>query len=305
MAKMDGSWLLAGCAAVILCLQPQACQSTENTTINDSEAVKAYLDGVATDVMQPELSDTLTSVSSLIEALQLLQTDLASDERLDEAQTALSATLFQWQRMEVLQIGAMASSLNSDVGEDLRDDIYSWPLVNDCRIDQVTASQGYQEDNFLADSLVSVRGLDAIVYLLSAPAESSCPSQVPPVSDGAWAQLDSLEIQQRRVDYALVLAEGVQETLQYAQTQWQAGFPYALYDSQSAALNDVFNAMLYVEEMVKDRKLAHPMGLQPECNTDCYADVETGDAVAYLRTNLDSFERLFTLGVENGGMFTV
>jgi predicted lipoprotein len=153
-------------------------------------------------------------------------------------------------------------------------------------------------------ALVSVRGLDTIGYLLSASTESSCPSQVPPISDGSWDTLGEDAIFQQRIEYALVLAEDVQARLLVAQDQWADGFPHDLYASQSAALNDVFNAMLYVEEMVKDRKLAHPMGLQ-ECTIDCHLDIESGDSVEYLIANLESFERLFTLGDETGGMVAV
>ena len=142
-------------------------------------------------------------------------------------------------------------------------------------------------------------------YLLSVSVDSTCPSQVPPISDGAWAELSEDEIQHRRIEYAQVLAEGINSTLLVGADQWSNGFPHDLYENQSAALNDVFNAMLYVEEMVKERKIAHPLGLRPECSTDCYLDVEGGDSVAYLIANLQAFELLFTLGTDGGGMTDV
>lgn len=301
MAKMDGNWLLTVAALGVISVQPQACQSLDNPAINDSVVVTDYLDAVATDVMQPEIATTLESVEVLIEAIRTLE---PSTIKMENAQNAFADTMLQWQRMEVLQIGPWASSLTSDVGEDLRNDIYSWPLVNPCRIDQETASQTYLEEDFVDTALVSMRGLDTIGYLLSASTESICPSQVPPISDGSWEALGEDAIFQHRIEYALVLAEDVQARLLGAQDQWADGFPHDLYTSQSAALNDVFNAMLYVEEMVKDRKLAHPMGLQ-DCTTDCHLDIESGDSVAYLVANLESFERLFTLGDETGGMIAV
>ena len=306
MARMDGNWLLTGGALLFAAVCPQACQSIDNTVVEDNEVVLEYLDGIAAQVMQPEIAITLEQVDVLIDSIQTIDNETETPSvNLVTAQNAYYATMLQWQRMEVFQIGPWSSSLLSDVGQDLRDDVYSWPLVNECRIDQVTASQEYLSEDFFEESLVSVRGLDAIGYLLTLSVDSSCPSQVPPMSDGTWAELSAEEIQRRRIEYALVLAEGVRETLELGAELWSNGFPHDLYETQSAALNDVFNAMLYVEEMVKDRKIAHPLGLRPECSTDCHLDVEAGDSVAYLVANLQAFDLLFSLGADDGGMSAV
>lgn len=304
MAKMDGNWLLTGGALLFAAVCPQACQSLDNTVVEDNEVVLEYLDDIAVQVMQPEISITLEHLDVLIDSIQALENESISSTSLELslAQDAFATTMLQWQRMEVFQIGPWSSSLLSDVGQDLRDDVYSWPLVNSCRIDQVTASKEYLAEDFFEASLVSVRGLDAIGYLLSVSVDSTCPSQVPPISDGVWAELSEDEIQHRRIEYAQVLAEGIKSTLLVGSEQWSNGFPHDLYENQSEALNDVFNAMLYVEEMVKERKIAHPLGLRPECSTDCYLDVEGGDSVAYLIANLQAFELLFTLGTDDGGM---
>ena len=163
-------------------------------------------------------------------------------------------------------------------------------LSNPCRIDQVTATQDYLSEDFIDTALVSMRGLDAVEYLLFAPVETECPSQVPPLSDGSWDSLSDVDIQSRRLEYALVLAQTIQDDLEDAQLLWSKDFPFDLYKSNVKALNAVFNAMLYAEEMIKERKLHHPLGLKDECSVDChleveglYADISTEFLVANLK----------------------
>ena len=148
------------------------------------------------------------------------------------------------------------------------------PLSNPCRIDQVTATQDYLSEDFIDTALVSMRGLDAVEYLLFAPVETECPSQVPPLSDGSWDSLSDVDIQSRRLEYALVLAQTIQDDLEDAQLLWSKDFPFDLYKSNVKALNAVLNAMLYAEEMIKERKLHHPLGLKDECSVDCHLEVE-------------------------------
>ena len=130
------------------------------------------------------------------------------------------------------------------------------------------------DDDFIDTALVSMRGLDAVEYLLFAPLETECPSQVPPLSDGSWQALSDVEIQSRRLEYALVLAQTIQNDVEDAKLLWSKDFPFDLYESDVKALNAVFNGMLYAEEMIKERKLHHPLGLKDECSVDCHLEVE-------------------------------
>ena len=148
-----------------------------------------------------------------------------------------------------------------------------------------------------------MRGLDAIEYLLFAPIETECPSQVPPLSDGTWAALTEAEIQSLRLEYALVLAQSVQDDLAVEETLWAKDFPFELYESEAKALNAVFNGMLYAEEMIKERKLHHPLGLKDECSVDCHLEVEglyANVSTEFLIANLKGLSAIVE-GTDSGG----
>jgi predicted lipoprotein len=308
MARTDGSWILVGVAAFTLVVQPQGCQSTDSpSVVEDNDSVATYLDGVATEVIQPQLLDMQSQMDNLIVDLSDLSASIDDDEKWATVQQTWIETVTQWQSIEVLQIGALGSSLTAVEGLNLRDDVYSWPLVNPCRIDQATAYQDYLLDDFLTETLVSVRGLSAMEHLIYAPIDSTCPTQVPPMSDGVWAAFSESEIHSLRIEYALVIADGVKQSIQEAESYWANGFPLNAYENQTQALNAVYDAMFYVEELVKERKISHPMGLK-DCTEECYLDVEgaySDASLEFIVANLQGFERLFTLGKENGGLIEI
>ena len=246
MARMDGNWSLTVVGVLFLALQPQACRDEVTShTLNDSTDVKPFLTDFAVNVVSPRLTLMSEQNASLINALESAADDASNAELLLEAQQKWFDTMIQWQEIEVMQVASLGSTLTTVGGQDARDNIYSWPLSNPCRIDQVTATQDYANADFIESALVSMRGLDAIEYLLFAPLETECPSQVPPLSDGSWQALSESDIQGRRFEYALVLAQAIQDDLTSEQSLWSKDFPFDLYESDVQALNAVFNGMLY------------------------------------------------------------
>jgi predicted lipoprotein len=76
------------------------------------------------------------------------------------------------------------------------------------------------------------------------------------------------------------------------------------YGGDAAALNAVFDALFYLETRTKDRKLAHPLGLQDCVEAACPEAVEalpSGASRAAIAANLRGFRRLFT-GEAGAGM---
>ena len=65
-----------------------------------------------------------------------------------------------------MQLGPAGDSLKFVGGQDLRDEIYSWPLTNPCMVDQRTARGEYAEATFFDDVLVNSTGFDALETLL-------------------------------------------------------------------------------------------------------------------------------------------
>ena len=304
MARMDGNWSLTAIGVLFLALQPQACRDEATShTLNDNSDVEPFLTDFATNVVSERLTLMSSQNATLVSALEAVNADVSDADLLVSAQQEWFATMLQWQELEVMQVASLGSSLTAVGGEDVRDNIYSWPLNNPCTIDQVTATQDYMSSDFIDKALVSMRGLDAIEYLLFAPLETECPSQVPPLSDGTWQALTESDIQSRRLEYALILAQAIQEDLAEEETLWSKGFPLDLYESDVKALNAVFDGMLYAEEMIKERKMHHPLGLKDECSVDCHLEVEglyAKVSTEFLVANLKGLAAIVE-GTESGG----
>lgn len=304
MARMDGNWSLTAIGVLFLALQPQACRDEATShTLNDNTDVKPFLTDFATNIVSERLTLMVDQNAILVSALESASADTSNTDALLTAQQEWFNTMIQWQELEVMQVASLGSSLTTVGGEDVRDNIYSWPLNNPCRIDQVTATQDYTSTDFIDKALVSMRGLDAIEYLLFASLETECPSQVPPLSDGTWQALSDSDIQGRRLEYALVLAQAIQVDLVEEQALWAQEFPLDLYESDVKALNAVFNGMLYAEEMIKERKLHHPLGLKDECSVDCHLEVEglyASISTEFLVANLKGLAAVVE-GTDSGG----
>ncbi|MEQ1570644.1 MAG: imelysin family protein, partial [Myxococcota bacterium] len=239
----------------------------------------------------------------------------AEDADADAARAAAAdqwtRVMDRWQEVEVMQLGPAGSSLTTVGGEDLRDAIYSWPTVNACRVDQETVYGTWAGAGFFTDNLVTVYGLDALeVLLFSAPGEHGCPPQVDIAAAGSWDALGLDGVQQRRADYAVVVAGGVADTVDALVARWaERGFGAALaagtapYDGQQQALDAVFDALFYVESSVRDRKLGRPLGLADCVGEACLDEVESpiaGLSHRWVAANLRGFRALFTGGGGEG-----
>ena len=309
MAKTAGNWGLTLVGVAFLTLQPQACRDevVSHPLASETTLIETYLQEDVSNIVLEQLEQVDPQLDLLLQSLEELATDVEVQSSWDNAQSDWFDTMMLWQPLEMMQIASLGSSITATGGEDIRDNIYSWPLVNPCRIDQVTAPMDYGKADFVETALVSVRGLDAMEHLLFGSLETDCPSQVPPVSDGSWGALSDTEIRQRRVDYAIVLVQSIQGNVDEAISKWSNGYPMDLYESPVKALNAVYDGMLYMEEGVKERKLSYPMGLTPECDSDCSAEVEgvlSQVSLDFIVANLQGMTLLLQ-GKESGGMLAL
>lgn len=233
-----------------------------------------------------------------------------------EAQAAWWAMMTAWQEVELLQLGPAASSLTAVAGADLRDEVYSWPTVNRCRVDQETVYAAWDEPTFFEERLVNVVGLDALEVLLYAPpGENDCPSQVDINADGSWDALGVDGVQAARAAYAAALAAEVRADVDRLARAWdpagedfagqvaRAGGEDTPYDSPEIALNAVFDALFYLELVAKDRKLGYALGTGDCTGTSCVDQIESplaGGSHAWLVVNLAGFRALYTGGAGTG-----
>lgn len=298
-----------------LALLAWACDVIEDDpTGTGSELDGALLESLARDAIAPTY-DTFAEEAAALETATTAYADAVgtaeAETALADAREAWRVAMRAWQAAEPMQIGPAGTIDVRIGGESLRDEVYSWPSTNPCRVDQELVAQGYAEADFIETRLVNAYGLDALEYLLFHDgADNACAPQLPINADGEWDALDPGELAKRRADYAAAAAAGVADTAETLRAAlgtggtWTehlatAGTPDSAYASAREALHEVYAAMFYLDGEVKDQKLAKPAGLLdcsadtcPEALEATYADASK-DAVS---GNLVGFSRLYFAG---------
>lgn len=206
-----------------------------------------------------------------------------------------AAAMAAWQRVEVMQFGPTASSTTPG-GQDLRDQLYSWPLVSRCAVDETLTAGGYSGD--VGALLINRRGLAAAeVLLFSNPDEVTCGDVA------GWAALSPTERAQRKQAAAAALALDVRAKADQLVAAWQpfvetlatAGPGNTTYPTVAGAMNRVSDALFYVDTSMKDLKLAGPLGLRNCATPPCLEQLESQYAhhnTASLRQNLAGLRAL-------------
>lgn len=238
-----------------------------------------------------------TAASALSSACGALAASPGTETR-SAARAAWTEAMSVWQRLELMQVGPAARMADSAGGEGLRDEIYSWPIDNPCRVDLVVASQSYR-DGGLEGGVPSERGLDALEYLLFVDSEGNACGETSSINtEGTWEALGAGEVTQRRADYAATAAELVSQAATALRAQWApdtgafraalvtAGQGSALYSTRRDAVNAISNALFYLDKETKDMKLARPAGLSGCADPTCPDEVES----FYSRTSADHIE---------------
>jgi uncharacterized protein len=318
MAKMAGSsksWgFLIGLAGLVA-VPPVACNDSGNgsgTTAEVSATVSALLADVGPQAILPALVDFRAEVDDLTARLIAWEEALESSTGTDElvsVQAQWQATMAAWQHLEVMQVGPAGSSLTAIGGADLRDEIYSWPTINPCRIDQETSYEGWNDADYFTANLVNSYGLDALEHTLFSGLDNTCPGQVDINADGTWDSLGESGVIANRAAFSIVLSEQLAAQAAALTEAWSsdgADFSGQLdgtidgpYTSEQEALNAVYDALFYLETVTKDRKLGMPLGISDCGEAICPEDVEgltSGTGIDAIVANLDGFEVLFTGG---------
>ena len=277
-----------------------------------NEVKMQLISDVAENVVLVTLGEFVSEAKKLEEATAVYASSM-TDEGRQAAQAAWRSATSTWQKAEVMQLGP--SGLMGDVlgGEDRRDEIYSWPVTNPCRIDQETLEEAYATSADLAKEAVNTRGLDAIEYLLFHPDGNGCKVNSAINKDGTWKGLEA-EIPQRQATYAASAATLVRQEAEALLARWQpgegdfagtlkgAGAGSSVYPSVQEALNAITDAMFYIEKTTKDMKVAEPVGFM-ECDTQtCPEDLESqyaGASKDAVLANLDGVGLLLHGGADS------
>lgn len=268
------------------------------------EASRAALLGAVGSCVLTSAKEFRVEAQALEEATAALEARPEAGTR-DAARAAFRRALSAWQVLEVMQLGPAAPRAVAG-GADLRDNIYSWPLVSRCVIEEQVVSRGYAAETF-PSSLVNRRTLYALEYLLFFEGTDTVCAAGSPASGTAWTSIPLEDREARKRAYAAVVAADVSRRAEQLVAAWEpgqggflrtletAGAGNAVYPSSQAGLNAVSDALFYLESETKDMKLARPLGLRECESTSCPELLESqygGRSKENVRANLVGFRRL-------------
>jgi predicted lipoprotein len=244
----------------------------------------AVLAALADKVVLATYREFAEAANALEAAAKAYAAGLGATER-GALRQAFAEAMLLWQRAELMQVGPAGAADKVAGGQDLRDNIYSWPLVNRCRVDQELVEGAYADKEAFGSELINVRGLAALEYLLYYEGTANaCPPQNVINADGLWQKITG-ELPKRRADYAVTLCYDLSKRATALRDAWEpskgnfvtelAGAG-AVYGSAQKALNAVSDALFYLDYRTKDVKLAVPAGLSPDCAAaSCPEQVES------------------------------
>ena len=266
---------------------------------------------LATDVLLPSLRDFETSATALETAVTTFAADPSPENR-SAAQNAWRSAMDLWQQVESMQVGPAGAADRTTAGEDMRDEVYSWPIVNPCRIDQEIVSGDYGDVDAFAMENVNVRGLDALEYLLFYEGDTNACESLSAINrDGTWdAVLE--EIPARRAAYAVTAATLVARSARALVARWDESFLAEIsssgvgsttFGSAQDALNAISDALFYLDKETKDMKVAEPAGLSDACMADCEGFRESqwaNHSLPNMLNNVRGFQRIYEGGEGTG-----
>lgn len=223
----------------------------------------------------------------------------------ESAQMSWRQAMNQWQQIEVMQVGPLTSDSNA-----LRNKIYSWPVTNQCAVDQ---DVGHYENGSINGAAYDItrrtetrKGLDALEYLLFAPnANHSCSNAS--LAPSGWNDRPESERLVARCEFAVEVANDLVINASSLVSQWQDGYAANIksagsqssdFGSQEEAINHISDAIFYIDSVTKDAKVAAPVGLKDNScgSAACIADIESNmsnNALANVENNLVGLSKLF------------
>ena len=219
-----------------------------------------------------------------------------------------------WQIAEVMQIGPLLDNNNA-----LRNKIYSWPNTSSCALDQdvVLAEQASYD---ISSRTASRKGLDAIEYLLFNPSLDHSYTVFGTAPQG-WNNRTDEDRTVARCGLAKKAAEDLVSNTQELLTAWNgtanvqgyadilknAGQQDSIFSDAQDAVNDVSDAIFYIEKFTKDAKLATPLGVfANDCGlVACAENVESRFAYHSLQniiSNMQGLNMIFLGGETDAGV---
>lgn len=289
-------------------------QPNSGASFDEAKLVSSLVDNVITPAFELFQTQAQLQQQTISNYCQFEQQSIQSSSEqaataLVSAQSAWLETMASWQQVEMMQVGPLISN-----NGELRSRIYSWPAISRCGIDQDVV---YHQDKVInqdqtrpydiAARTATRRGMFALQHVLfNQQYDHHCS-----VTNDALANWNNRTVHDRKIarcEFAVTAATDVVNSSSELLDKWlgDTGFAMQLktagqsgsqFDSAHAALNHISDALFYLTEVVKDKKIAEPIGIFPNsCGTSaCPEDVESVDSkssLANIKANIIAFEAL-------------
>jgi predicted lipoprotein len=259
-----------------------SCNPPEMSSTAKDDLRRSVLSKIENDIIIPSLQSALSEGKALESAVQQWAENPSGTNVRQVAQLAFQKAYVSWQRSLVMQVGPGGSAASFVGGLGLAENINSWPMRNNCRVDLVLLDKKYDEPNYFPTALVTAKSFVALEYLLFEKSNSNaCDASNPMNVSGAWNQMGASEVDSRRAHYGAKVAANIALDLNtllntqrdsYAPELANAGKKGGRFQDTNQALNEVFHALMAFDSQVKDLKLAAPLGIKMCGTTKCEAE---------------------------------
>lgn len=312
-------FILSGCGESTSSSQGEGFNNNESdvtqpsgSDFDEAKLVESLVDNVITKTFLLFNSKAQSQQQMIAEYCQLEQQSIetssdAATAALIDAQTSWLDTMASWQQAEMMQVGPLLTN-----NGELKSRIYSWPAISRCGIDQDVVyhqDQVINEDSSRPYNITARtstrRGMFALQHVLfNQQYDHHCSIANDALAD--WNNRTILDRKVARCEFAVTAATDIVNSSEELLDKWQgengfaaelksAGQAGSQFESAHAALNHISDALFYLTEVVKDKKIAEPIGIFPNsCGTSaCPEDVESVDSkssLANIKANIIAFE---------------
>jgi predicted lipoprotein len=223
---------------------------------------------------------------------------------LDQAKQAFVATVAAWSKVEILRFGP--------VTQDRRfERLFFWPDPKGIGLKQVQQALAEKDDDIelpdeLAAKSVALQGLPALEYLLYGDGAEVLAKERQIVDENSPPEVDTEGA--FRCGFALAVATNIDRIARTVVEDWREGTAYEkaflgpvpedpIYHAPKEVTLDLFKSFTSGIELVRDQKLAKPLGPSPaEAKPKLAAFWRSGLTFANAAGNLQGVRTLFAKG---------
>lgn len=224
---------------------------------------------IALNVVYPGVESFRTEAENLSQAIKNYCSELNLDPQTANVQKVKeqwAQTMLSYHKLDAVAFGPLVEN-----GRFLADNIYSWPLMNNCGVDRAMEELS-RTGKYDPQTIFTAKGLTALEYIFFEETYSSvCNLRSARNKNVAeWLKKPLEERQKDRCAYAAQISDELVDTAQTLLSAWDAAggnYPQRLVDGTNnldATINQISDGLFSIESL-KDFRLAKIMGLHKEC----------------------------------------